>query len=54
MAAYNTDIEDFEIDEETRLDSKSNLKYNECSSEKIQQIHRIRTTSINWTTLIKI
>ena len=29
IAAYNSDIEDFEIDEETRLDSESNLKSNE-------------------------
>ena len=54
MAAYSTDIEDFQIDKETRLDSKSNLKSNEYSSEKIQQIQRISSTSMNWIILINI
>ena len=38
MAAYDSDIEDFEIDNETILDSKTNLKFNEYSSEEIEVI----------------
>ena len=36
MAAYNSDIEDFETDVETILDNKVNLKFNEYSSEEIE------------------
>ena len=36
MAAYDSYIEDFEIDEETILDKKTNWKFNKCSSEKIE------------------
>ena len=36
MAAYDSDIEDFEIDEETIVDHEINLKYNEYSSEEIE------------------
>ena len=54
IAAYNSDIEDFEIDEETRLDSESNLKSNEYNTEKIQQIQQISSTSMNWIILINI
>ena len=33
MAAYDSDLEDFEIDEETILDGEINLKFNEYSDE---------------------
>ena len=36
MAAYNSETEDFEIDEETILCSKINLKFNEYNSEDIE------------------
>ena len=36
MAAYDSDIEDFEKDEETIVDREINLKYNEYSSEEIE------------------
>ena len=38
MAAYESDIEDFEIDEETILDSEINMKFNEYNSEEIEVI----------------
>ena len=38
MAAYDSDIEDFEIDEETILDSEIHLKFDEYSSEEIEVI----------------
>ena len=38
MATYDSDIEDFEIDEETILDSEINMKFNEYSSEEIEVI----------------
>ena len=44
MAAYDSDIEDFEIDEETILDSEINMKFNEYnrgdrsdSNERVQR-----------------
>ena len=36
MAAYDSDLEDFKIDEKTILDSEINLKVNEYSSEEIE------------------
>ena len=36
MAAYDSYMEDFEIDEETILDKKTNWKFNKYSSEKIE------------------
>ena len=36
MAAYDSDLEDFEIDEETILDGEINLKFNEYSSDEIE------------------
>ena len=36
MVAYDSDIEDFEIDEETILDREINLKFNEYISEGIE------------------
>ena len=36
MAACNSDTENFDIDEETILDSEINLKFNESSSEDIE------------------
>ena len=36
MAAYDSDLEDFEIDEETILDDEINLKFNEYSSDEIE------------------
>ena len=34
MAAYDSDLEDFEIYEETILDGEINLKFNEYSSDE--------------------
>ena len=36
MVAYDSDIEDFEIDKETIFDSENNLKFNEYSGEEIE------------------
>ena len=36
MAAYVSDIEDFETDKDTILDNKINLKFNEYSREEIE------------------
>ena len=36
MAAYDSDVEDFEIDEETIVDCEINLKVNEYSSEEME------------------
>ena len=36
MAAYDSDLEDFEIDEETILDDEINLKFNEYSNDEIE------------------
>ena len=36
MVACDSDIEDFEIDEETIFDSENNLKFNENSSDEIE------------------
>ena len=36
MAAYDSDLEDFEIQEETILDGEINLKFNEYSSDEIE------------------
>ena len=36
MAAYDSDIEDFDIDEETILDREISLKFSEYSSEEIE------------------
>ena len=48
-AAYDRDLEDFEIDEEIILDSEINLKFNEYSSEEIQ---RTSSTSMSWVYII--
>ena len=36
MAAYDSDLEDFEIDEETILDDEINLKFNEYNNDEIE------------------
>ena len=36
MVAYDSDIEDFEIDKETIFDSENTLKFNEYSIEEIE------------------
>ena len=36
MGAYDSDLEDFEIDEETILDGEINPKFNEYSSDEIE------------------
>ena len=41
MVAYDSDIEDFEIDKETIFDSENNLKFNEYSGEEIE-VNRLK------------
>ena len=36
MAAYDSDLEDSEIDEETILDDEINLKFNEYNNDEIE------------------
>ena len=46
MAAYDSDLEDFEIYEETILDGEINLKFNEYSSDEIE-VNPTKEFSVN-------
>ena len=46
MAAYDSDLEDFEIYEETILDGEINLKFNEYSSDETE-VNPTKEFSVN-------